>query len=78
MAENMEQKMEEQGWVLARSDQPGIYIRQATIPAEDTIDWVSEPTELLTALREREERKTTILERYRAQKLRRLAMSSAE
>lgn len=50
MSENVRQQLENAGWKLARDDQPGIYVRAETVPANDVIDWVSKPFAMLEDL----------------------------
>jgi hypothetical protein len=50
MNEIIRQELEASGWKLARKDQPGIYVRVETTPANDIIDWTSEPTAMLRDL----------------------------
>ncbi len=60
--------MKKGGWKLAREDQPGIYVRQALTPADDTIDWTFGSPEMLAALHARQARRKRVLERWRARR----------
>ncbi len=64
--------MEKRGWKLAREDQPGIYVRRADTPAEDTIEWTFESPDMLKALHARQERRKRVLEKWNARRIHRM------
>ena len=61
MDKAVRQELESAGWRLSREDQPGIYTRVESVLANDSIDWASEPTDMLRDLeRVRARRKRNI------------------
>jgi len=68
--------MKRRGWKLARADQPGIYVRTADTPAEDTIEFTFESPDMMAAFHARQARRKRVLEKWNARRVSRMTRAA--